>query len=172
MKICVNDSRKSHEELKNEFDTWLQKYDILFLDMIAFGKPVVFMAQSNSNSFLKYIVTDKTLRRNYTENTQVLKNHRNFFAHNPGVDVFKDLNSNQLYTIRKEDVNKSRSWADLRRLYRKERRLFIDPQKMINNDLMLLSKELTSIWPFIIDAIQKIYDHPEFDKIFKNFARQ
>jgi hypothetical protein len=117
-------------------------------------------------------VTDKSLKNKYLELIKQLKDYRNFFIHNPGVDVFMNTSTGKRFAIKKEMVKKSRNWATLRSLYDRDQSLFIDPEEMITYDLINLITSLNSIWPSLSYNLELIYQHIDFPKIFKGYKRQ
>ena len=121
---------------------------------------------------MNIVVSDKSLKNEFLETVKKLKDYRNFFTHNPGVDVFMDTNTGKRYTIKKEMVTKSKNWSTLRDLYDINRSLFIDPEEMITYDLIDNFKALEKIWPSVIKNMESIYNHESFPEIFKGYNRK
>jgi hypothetical protein len=162
----------SDELLLKKFENWVKKdYQNCYQEMISEGKPIFYYPQHN-HSFLSIIVRDKSLKNKYLELIKQLKDYRNFFIHNPGVDVFMDTSTGKRFAIKKEMVKKSRNWATLRSLYDQDQSLFIDPEEMITYDLINLITSLNSIWPSLTYNLELIYQHIDFPKIFKGYKRQ
>ena len=170
--LDINEKLKlSNELLINDFDTWVTKdYPKCYQEMINEGKPIFYYPQHDYN-FLSITVTNKLIRKSYLELIKKLKNYRNFFIHNPGIDVFIVKRIDKRFAIKKEMVKKSRNWTTLRDLYNHDKSLFIDPEEMITTDLINLIKELNSIWPSIIANMESIFQHNNFPTIFKGYKR-
>jgi len=171
----VNIERKlklSSASLLYYFLSWAFKdYSKSFKMMVSEGKPIFYYPQHN-HDFLCLIISEKSKRRKYLSLTKKIKDYRNFFIHNPGVDVFMDLHSKKHYAIRKEKVNKSRNWATLRELYNIDKSDFIDPSLMIADDLHYFLTELNSIWFDFDKKLELIYNDKGFGRIFTGFKRQ
>lgn len=164
--------RLNETNLIDEFSTWAnKKYGKCYDNMINEGKPILYYPQHDHN-YLNIIVTEKPLKNEYLEIIKKLKDYRNFFTHNPGVDVFMDNNTGKRYAIKKEMVSKSKHWSTLRDLYDIDRSLFIDPEEMITYDLIDNLKALDKIWPSVIKNMDSIYHHESFPKIFKGYKRK
>ncbi len=164
--------RLNETNLIDKFTTWASKeYGKCYENMINEGKPIFYYPQHDHN-YLNVIVTEKSLKNEYLEIIKKLKDYRNFFTHNPGVDVFMDNNTGKRFAIRKEMVSKSKNWSTLRDLYDIDRSLFIDPEEMITYDLIDNLKALEKIWPSVIKNMDSIYHHENFPKIFKGYKRK
>ena len=161
----------SNESLLTKFEEWVRDdYQKCYMDMILEGKPILYYPQHDYN-FLSIIVKNKLIKKSYLELIKQLKDYRNFFIHNPGIDVFMNTRTGKRYAIKKELVKSSRNWATLRDLFDLDESLFIYPEAMIKTDLLNLLKELNSIWPSIINNMELIYQNKDFSKLFKGFKR-
>lgn len=153
------------------FVRWaIKEYPSSFLNMINEGKPISYYPQHDHN-FLSIIVTKKSIRKKYQALLKQIKDYRNFFIHNPGVDVFMNNSSRKRYAIKKEMVKKSKNWATLRELYNIDKSLFIDPAEMVDHDLTNLLNEFNSIWNSISENLDLIYNHENFNILFRGYNR-
>lgn len=160
------------EELIKKFTKWVATdYSKRFDEFIQDGKPILYYPQFD-RSFISLIVKDKEIKSTYLEVVKELKDYRNFFIHNPGVDVFKDTVQDKLFAIKKSEVKRTKNWASLSYLYTVDNTLFVDPKNMVNEDLARFTQSLNKIWPSVNDALQVIYGHPDFQKIFKIVNRK
>lgn len=159
-------------KLIKKFQDWAtNSYSVKYNEMVKFGKPILYYPQHDHN-FLSLIVESKQVKSRYSQITKSIKDYRNFFIHNPGVDVFIDLKTHELYAIKKEMVNESANWASLRGLYNNQKNLFVNPQEMVNQDLVSLLKELNSIWSSVCNHLEEIYSHIDFNRLFKGYNRK
>ncbi len=164
--------RLKPEELCADFQKWIKNsYYEKYEKMVKFGKPIFYYPQHDYN-FISLIVENKQVTSNFSKLTKSIKDYRNFFTHNPGVDVFKDLATNELFAIKKEMVNESANWASLIEHYNNHKNHFINPKEMVTKDLILLLGELNNIWIFVCNHLEKIYIHKDFNQLFKGFQRK
>jgi hypothetical protein len=160
------------DELIRKFTNWVEtEYSKRFEELIQDGRPILYYPQSD-RSFIKLVVKYKEIRNSYLDIVKELKDYRNFFVHNPGVDVFKDTVYNKLYAIKKSEVKRTKNWASLSYLYSLDNSMFIDPSSMVNDDLTKFAQSLNSIWPSVNESLDLIYEHPDFPKLFKHFYRR
>jgi len=157
-------------ELIDQFIYWIENsYEKSFNDFRDRGKPIFYYPQKNKMN-LSLIIKNPTKREYFTFETR-LKNYRNFFTHNPGVDVFKNTMNNSLFTIKKEFVEKNKNWSNLSLLYFEKNANFINPKEMVENDLISLLKILNKVWASILTEMETIFKHPDFNIIFRNYRR-
>ena len=160
------------DELIKKFSKWVtDDYPNRFIELIQDGKPIFYYPQFD-RTFINLVVKEKELKNSYLEVVKELKDYRNFFIHNPGVDVFKDTVQDKLFAIKKSEVKRTKNWASLSYLYSLDSSLFIDPKNMVNDDLIKFTQSLNKIWPAVIDSLKIIYEHHDFQKIFKGFNRK
>jgi len=164
--------RLNEPYLIDKFTTWVsEEYGKCYENMINDGKPIFYYPQ-HDNNYSNIIVTEKSIKKEYLGIVRKLKDYRNFFTHNPGVDVFMDTDTGKRYAIKKEMVSKSRNWSTLRDLYNIDQNLFIDPEEMITYDLIDYLNSINKIWPSVIKNMDSIYHHTSFPQIFKGYKRK
>jgi hypothetical protein len=167
----VNTSLKlSEETLLYDFKEWIKsKYESKYNQMIQFGKPIFHYPQQDHN-YLS-ILTNPSQRKDYNKYMTDVKDYRNFYAHNPGVDVILEIPSRKKYVLRKEHVILAKNWATVRYLFKSNRQYFIEPETMISADLNELIALLNELWNPIMKWMDKVYINPNFNRYFKDFQR-
>lgn len=161
----------SEEKLNIGFQEWIKNdYDKKFIELIEKGKPIFYYPQ-NERTFLSLIIKNP-IKREYNKFAKSIKDYRNFFIHNPGVDVFIDFSSNNLYAIKKEYVEYSKNWANLQIFFEIKKDYFEEPTLMIDKDIKKLYFTLNEIWKEIISRLEIIYVNKNFEKIFKGYNRE
>jgi len=170
--IDINQKLKlTQQELINKYSDWVNiEYSKKYLDFIEKGKPIFFYPQ-NDHTYLSLIIRNP-IKKNYNKFSRNIKDYRNFFIHNPGVDIFKEMPSGKLFTIKKEFVDKSKNWADLQFLFNLDKTYFEDPLNMIDNDLQSILYILNNIWSFLDLRLKKIYNHKKFSNLVRGFIRE
>lgn len=160
----------SKEELIERYSLWIDKnYDKKFQDLINKGKPIFYHPQ-NDHTYLSKIVKNP-LKRDYNKFIQIIKDYRNFFTHNPGVDVFCP-DGREYLVVKKEFFSISNSWADTLDNYMKNNDFFENPKEMIERDFEGLLKLLNRVWIELNVKLEKIYQVDEFDKLIKDYVRK
>ncbi len=149
----------------------INDYTKSYNEMISNGKPIFYYPQ-HDNNFLSIVVKNKSARKSYSRLTKQLKDYRNFFIHNPGVDIFMDTGTRKRYALQKGMVLKSKNWATVKELYRIDKTVFIDPTEMVEKDLHSLLSGLNSIWTSFTENMELIYTNHNFIGIFKGFRRE
>lgn len=163
--------RLSEEILLSNFEDWVKnKYEGKYNQMIQFGKPIFYYPQQDYN-YLS-LITKPLERRSYNRFMMDIKDYRNFYAHNPGVDVILDTSSQKRYVLRKEYVTLAKNWATIRYLFRSKQEYFMQPETMISTDLNELIFHLNDLWIPIMKWMDRIYINPNFQKYFKDFQRE
>ncbi len=158
-------------KLLSEYNEWIdQKYNNAYNNMIQFGKPILYHPQNNY-SFLKILITQKPIRKKYNKFVKGVRDYRNFFIHNPGVDIARNKSSQKLFAIKKEYVDICKHWSDFQKLVPKHPEYFEDPHIIIDNDFNLSLELLNKLWKSLINEMEKIYSHKDFPKIFKKYKR-
>jgi hypothetical protein len=137
--------------------------------MTEVGRPIMYYPQRN-HTFLNSLIKNP-LRKRYNKFATSTKDYRNFFIHNPGVDVFMEISTKWLFALKKEYVIQSKNWSNLQFMFNIDRSFFINPVEMVNNDLDLLLSYMNEIWDAIIKRMRIIYQHPNFIKINKHYYR-
>lgn len=163
--------RISPDELAANFATWVEtKYPDRFQEMIEYGKPIMYYPQRDNNHLA--LLTTKAERKEYLKFTEQIKQYRNFYIHNPGVDIFVNIESQKRFVANKCIIQKARSWADIMILFEEERSSFIDPKEMIKNDLISLSNHIDSLWGPIVLKLEEVYNHDGFSRIMHGYKRK
>lgn len=163
--------KQSKEKLLEYFNNWIDKeYEQRFKQMIEQGKPILCYPHGDIN-YLSQIIQNP-LKRNYNTFSKGIKDYRNFFIHNPGVDIFIDTRSKKLYTVKKEFVYKSKNWANLQLIFEYDKDQFVDPILIINSDIDQLLDLLNQIWEKMNLRMENIYNHSKFELFFKNYRRE
>ena len=170
---CVkNKLKKTKKKLLKKYKEWIDKhYDKAFDNMIKNGKPILYYPQHDYN-FLSLIITDKSTRRKYNDLVGSIKDYRNFFIHNPGVDILIDLRTGEEFAIRKEYVDKCKLWSSYGKLFREHPEYFINPRQMVSSDLEKTLITLNQIWRLFLNEMEKVYTHSDFSQIFRGFKRE
>ncbi len=159
----------SEEELVQTFSKWArEKYPTKAEDAYQEGIPVFYYPHKNK-SFLNLLIT-KSRCKEYNQFVKIIKDYRNFFAHNPGVDVFRK--GDVLFALKKEHVKKAANWSDIRDHYANDPSLFTCPKEMINNDLDSLLKHLNEMWVILMEKTRELYDHEGFRSLFRGYKRE
>lgn len=171
--ISIDEKLKlSKQTLIEKFEKGVdKKYNQSFKDMKEKGKPIFYNPQHNHN-FLSTIVSNRSTRKKYYILAQSLKNYRNYFIHNPGAEIARSLPNNIEIAIRKEYVNNCRHWSHHRRLCVDHPDYFSDPIKLITEDLNETLDVLNQVWNYFIKEMEVIYNHKNFNEIFKEFKRE
>ena len=163
--------RLTEQKLTDDFAVWIKnEYGKRFRDLMDKGKPIFYFPQ-NDHTYLSLIV-DNPIKRTYYKFAKALKDYRNYFIHNPGVDIFKELTTGELFAINKEYVDKSKNWANLQQIFDRDKSYFENPIGMINSDLMELLSILNIVWEKIDERLNIIYRHENFEYLFKGFKRE
>jgi hypothetical protein len=165
-----NKLRISRDELIDKYKEWVDKeYDKKYADLIEKGKPIFYYPQ-NDHTYLSLFLKNP-IKREYNRFSRVIKDYRNFFIHNPGVDIFHEIPTGKLFTIKKENVDLSKNWANIQTLFNIDRSLFENPTNMIQNDLKVLLSILNDIWQFFDSRLDKIYNDKDFNRLFQGYKR-
>lgn len=161
----------SKSNLLKSYEEWVDnEYPRRFVSMLECGKPIFYFPQRD-HTYLSLIIQNP-LKRTYNKFAKEIKDYRNYFIHNPGVDIFKEISTDRLFALKKEFVEISINWANIQFHFDTEKSYFEDPEEMITNDLSSLSKILNEIWDCFIERFNTIYSHQGFHSIFKNYNRE
>jgi hypothetical protein len=160
----------SQESLISDFTTWvMKKYPVRFQEMIDYGKPIMYYPQHDNNYLA--MLTTKRERNQYLHFTEEIKQFRNFYNHNPGVDIFINIQSQKRFVAKKDIILKARSWADLIILFERDKSLFMDPKEMIQNDLTSIANHIENLWGPITQKLDEIYGHKDFSGMMHGYVR-
>lgn len=99
-----------------------------------------------------------------------LRKYRNFYTHNPGVDIIQK--GTELYVINRHQVKESCSWSELRNMINKSQEKFINPIQQVNNDLKEVLSELRVLWRTYEGKMTEIESHKNFKNISNNYKRR
>ena len=158
------------EILLNDFKNWIEtRYDDKFNQMIQFGKPIFHYPQQEHN-FLS-ILTHPSQRKDYNRYMMDIKDYRNFYVHNPGVEVILEGATQKKFVLRKEYLNLARNRVSINKLFQSKKQYFIQPETMISADLNELVILLNDLWLPILKWMDRMYSNPDFSKYFKDFKR-
>lgn len=161
----------SRQGLIDKFIDWVDKeYDKKYIDLIEDGKPIYYYPQ-NDHTYLSLILKNP-IKRKYNVFAKSIKDYRNYFIHNPGVDVLNVINTSNLFTIKKEFVDRTKNWANIQVLFDRDRDMFVNPLDMINQDLQELLLILDESWLFFIDRLEKVYEHQDFENLMIDYKRE
>jgi hypothetical protein len=156
--------------LVSSFTFWAgRKYPGKFKEMIEFGKPIFYYPQ-HDQSYLA-LLTNKSERKSYLRYTEQIKQYRNFYIHNPGVDIFINIETKKRFVAKKDIIQKAKSWVDLRTLFETDRSYFMDPKEMIQDDLNSISHHLDLLWGPLTQTLEEIFTHEDFGEIMNGYSR-
>ena len=140
-----------------------------FKEMIEFGKTIFYYPQ-HDQSYLA-LLTNKSERKSYLRYTEQIKQYRNFYIHNPGVDIFINIETKKRFVAKKDIIQKAKSWVDLRTLFETDRSYFMDPKEMIQDDLNSISHHLDLLWGPLTQTLEEIFTHEDFGEIMNGYSR-
>jgi hypothetical protein len=160
---------KTESDLLFEFKVWVEtKYKSAYEQLVNDGRPIIYYPQHNDDFFNQ--IVPKSARKNYMSLKEDLKKYRNFFMHNPGVDIIQQ--GETLFTIKKEYVRLGKNWSDLKFLIHTDITKFDNPIIVVENDLTQLLFILNGeVWEHISAAMKRIYKHKDFNLIFRDYQR-
>ena len=151
-----------------------KKYEKGYLLMIKHGIPLWYQIQTTN--FLFEIIPKRCFkfRREYTDFVNMIKSYRNFYIHNPGVDIVI-INKGKLLALKKEHIKdfKYRYWSILKKniLSQNKTDHFEDPVTIVNNDFEIALKYLNRIWNYFIKSMDKLKSNKDYPSIFYGFNK-
>jgi len=161
--IKIDKKRRTKKELIANFKNWFsEEYSKNYKSFIQMGRPIIHYPRPN----IKYtsVVIAKNARKEYDKLISSLRKYRNFYTHNPGVDIIKK--GNELFVINRDHVKESRSWSELRNMLQRSPQVFINPIIQVNNDLKEVLSSLRVLWKSFDAKMTEIENHKNFKKIF------
>ena len=169
LKIRKSDIRpQTKKELLAEFKEWItKKYKANCKDLIQKGKAIVYLPRPKAK-FSSIIVTSND-RKQYDNLMESIRKYRNYYTHNPGVDIMR--RGTELYVIKRDEVRESRSWSKLKTMLDTSTENFINPIEQVNNDLGQLLLNLRTIWKSFDKTMIEIESHKSFKRISIGFKR-
>ena len=164
-------SKLSKTELITEFTKWVdEKYPSHYNKMITSGKPIFYYPQHDHN-FLKILIPKKSKRKKYSKFSVDIKNYRNFFIHNPGVDISMNYSTGELSAIKKKYIERCKLWSEFRLLVLTKQNYFDNPKLIAHNDFFKVLEILNNLWEFLVKEMEIIYSHENFQTIFTGYER-
>jgi hypothetical protein len=144
------------------YEEWINKdYEKAFKALIRNGKPIFYYPQ-HDKSFVSLLIP-KADRRDYEKFSSSIKQYRNFYMHNPGVDIIQK--SNKLFVIAREAICESAIWSNLKLLLAKEPNKFVNPIDEVNQDLELCLSHLRKLWNHFDKKMIIIQQHKDYSGI-------
>ena len=160
---------QTKKELLAEFSEWVtEKYKTNCKDLIQKGKTIVYLPRPKAK-FSAIIVASKD-RRPYDKLIESIRKYRNYYTHNPGVDIIR--RDTELYVIKRDEVKESRSWTKLKSMLDTSMDKFINPIEQVNSDLKKLLSSLRTIWKSFDSSMIEIESHKGFKGISIGFKRK
>ena len=158
-------------ELIEKFEKWIDSdYERRFESMLKDGRTIVYYPQ-HGRDFLS-ILTNKETRTNYIKYRSSIKNYRNFYIHNPGVDIFIHIYSKKIYVVKKEKVSVAKRWSDLNRLFESHPEFFCHPIDSVQSDLLEMLKHINELSNVIINNLEVIFSNEKSINLIKNYKRE
>lgn len=152
------------------FSKWVYKnYDRSFDSMVSHGKPIFYYPHRDRN-FLT-VLMPKRFGKQYNKFVTDIMNYRNFYIHNPGVDIIISFSDNKLHAIKKENLGLYRHWSDIRQAFPRKKEHFDSPQNIIENDLKKTLNLLNDLWTCFYGHMANIANHQKYSKLLHNYDR-
>ena len=165
----IDKNPKEANDLIKSFEKWVQKkYSKSLEDLVKRGRQVVY--HLHSIDFLKETIS-ADLNADFKTFVKSLKDYRNFYTHNPGVDIIQ-ISQNQIYVVKRQKISEADSWSNLRLMLRESLDDFVNPKEQVTNDLEMFLNYLRKIWVEFDKKMNEIEQHKDFGQIFQGFKRK
>jgi len=164
---------KSKNELIDKFKKWIDKrYIKEFNKMINLGMSRIYYYPQHNRDFLKLIVEDSEFRGEYDNFIKKIKTYRNYFTHNPCIDVLWRASEKKRFVIKREFIDKRRTLTDLRLGLNKNVENFVDPRELIKMDLIDTLKIINRLWKYLIDEMNELKQLENYKNLIFNYKRE
>ncbi len=158
---------KEQNQLIKSYKTWINKsYNKNLKDLYEKGKQITH--HPHSINFYNYSTSNNT-RKILRKFFDSIKKYRNFYTHNPGVAIIQK--GQNLYVVKRSDIDKARSWSNLKIMIGRSLDSFVNPHEQITKDLHELFNHLRKLWNEFDEKMTQIVQHQDYGNIFLGYNR-
>ena len=162
--------KKTKKELMDKYEDWIEKkYESEYEKMVIQGMRSIYYYPQSNRDFLKQIVKNKKFRKEYKEYITEIKKYRNFFTHNPSIDVVN--NSGNRYVILRKYLSQYRTLTEIRNGIRSFPEHFIDPVRQLDNDLKDTLRVVNRLWDYLIEEMDNLTAQAGYKSLINNYKR-
>lgn len=163
--------KKSKEELIKAFSKWIDKsYDNEF-EKLKLGMSRIYYYPQHNRDFLKEIISDTEFIETYKVFINDIKTYRNYFTHNPCIDIVGSTKYGIL-VVKREKIQEYRTLTDIRLAIRINPDNFSHPSNLLQEDLIKSLQILNRLYEFLIAKMYENKNHQDYNSLIHEYIRE
>lgn len=167
---CEFLKKKSRDELIAEFKTWIEKFYEKEFEKLKLGMSRIYYYPQQNRDFLKVIVPCKEFRSSYKSFIDEIKTYRNYFTHNPSIDIVGST-KNGLLVVKRGKISKYRTLTDIRTAINIDPDSFVKPSDLLKEDLIRTLRILNTLWGYLITKMDENKQHSKYNTLINGYVR-
>ena len=165
--VLSPDLRLSKEELLEKFTEWVDnEYNRCYDNMVNLGIPINYRPHSNSQ-YLELLIPDESIKtyKKYRTYADSIRQRRNFYTHNTGVDITIINPLGPLYVVVERQLKNYRNWSKIQKYILNSPKDFCNAKEKVEDDLSMMLRHLNSLWKIFIMHMDEIARHTKYKSL-------